>query len=187
MKNKKGDLTTEEILKIILAVIGISILFYLAYQMYAIFGKDSELEKVKSYANELEKIIKDIEEGENKELMILGLEKWAVTGWPFDPGIFSGEKIPDRCLLEGWSKCICFFGNWDSWENSYAIDRFNRGKYKDLCDKRGVCFDVSDFSNLVVDSTGSSNINDGPICPEKSIINMGIKLENGELKIWKKK
>jgi len=184
MKNKKAILMPET-LKIIIAVMCLLLLAYLSINLYGVFAGDRELEKVKNYANELEEIIEGIKEGESDELMILGLNDWAITGWPFDPGIFSGEKMPEECIRNKWNKCICFCGNWDSWDNSYSVERFNRGEYKNLCDEKGVCFDTSGFNKLIVDSNKDSKDNDNPISFKKSVVNVIVKLENNELRIWK--
>ena len=65
IKNKKAELTTTEIVKIILAVIGISILIYLAVGLYGIFiNKGNDVEQAKASLDNLYSGINKIESGE---------------------------------------------------------------------------------------------------------------------------
>ena len=78
MKNKKAILMPET-LKIIIAVISISLLAYLAVNLYGIFTQNQQSEKVHIFTDELQNKINFLCDGNTTELMILGLEGWVIT------------------------------------------------------------------------------------------------------------
>lgn len=95
--NKRGDLLNN-ILGVVIAVIGILVIFggaYMLYQKYA----NQESEKAKAVIDVLEAKINAIEVGQNAEALVRGVPGWFVAGW--------GKAItnkPDKCFN---SICLC--------------------------------------------------------------------------------
>lgn len=99
-KNKKAELTTTEIVKIILAVIGIGILLYLTISLYGIFfGEDKDVKQAKANLKSIADTINNLEEGKINSYMVVGPKGWFVV-------FFSKtEELPASCLGKN---CICF-------------------------------------------------------------------------------
>ena len=115
---KKGDLLPEETLKIILAIIGISLLVYLAVSLYGIFIKDTKLEQAEASLGIIYSKIKSVEsEEDNLNFLIESPKDWWIVAWE------RNEK-PVKCK---GSYCICICP-----ENSLIE-----------CDNKGVCKDFS--------------------------------------------
>jgi len=125
MKNKKAILLPET-LKIILAVIGISLLLYLSVNLYGLFTTKTDIEQARS---SLEKLYSGIEKVENNEEVIseVFLESpngWWVIAWPYE----KEDKKPLQCK----SNCICLCPTAKGKENSLKE-----------CSNLGFCKDVS--------------------------------------------
>ncbi|MFH1592162.1 MAG: hypothetical protein ABIB47_02220 [Candidatus Woesearchaeota archaeon] len=186
MKSKKG-IFMKFTLEVVVAVVCIMFLTFAGYRVAEAYIGDRELNKAEDYAVKLEKIIANLIEGEEQSLMILGLMDWAVTGWPFNPGSFSEEVMPEKCWVNGWEKCICLCDDWKGWMESRSIDRLRRGEFKEWCDERSVCFeaDNSKFNEVIVSVEEDGDNNEEPVWIQESAISIKMKLNNGELRIWK--
>ena len=74
--DKRGILMPET-LKIILAVLGISLLLYLAYSLYSMFITDTEIQKAEASLNNLEGIIKKMDIGQ-KDFLVENPKDWYI-------------------------------------------------------------------------------------------------------------
>jgi hypothetical protein len=121
MKNKKGFLALETVIKVTIAVISIGILLYLGTQLFNIFIDQNNLEKAQAHMDEIERIINNLEEegGGEREYLLLSPRKWALIAWPTNyfystggelaiPIEYKETDIPDKCKASNWEKCLCF-------------------------------------------------------------------------------
>ncbi|MBU2562622.1 MAG: hypothetical protein KKF68_03105 [Nanoarchaeota archaeon] len=122
MKNKKGELTTEEIIKIILSVIGICLLLYLLFSLYGIFTYKTPVEQAKATLENIENKIINLEEGEEDKYVIEGPKNWFIYTYERDfPALCEGKN----CL------CAC------------------PEKNKEMCGEEGVCKSFEQEIHLV--------------------------------------
>lgn len=95
LMNKKGEwLLGEHTVNIILAVLGIIILIFLAVSLYSIFSQDQDLEKAKRNLEQLINQINSLEDGQEKEFLMLSPQGWSLMS--------KGNRL-----------CYCNFGNID--------------------------------------------------------------------------
>lgn len=97
MINRKGDLLNNA-LSIIIAVIGIMIIFMGAYKIYQVYV-NQDREAARNVADVLEAKINAIGEGENTTALVRGVKNWFIIGWSKDD-----ENRPDKCYFDS---CIC--------------------------------------------------------------------------------
>ncbi len=122
MKNKKAILMPET-LKIVLAVIGISLLVILSVKLYAIFiGGKTESEQAKASLENLYLQIQSVEKGHKTqaEFVLESPNNWWLIAWPYE----NENKKPNQCKGD---YCVCICPD-DSLED---------------CNKKGVCKDTS--------------------------------------------
>jgi hypothetical protein len=118
--NKKADMLPEEVLRIILGVIGIVLLMYLAVSLYGIFLSKTKLEQAKST---LEAIVGKAEiskAGENLSYVITAPRDWVIY-------VFNNtQNSPGDCEK---SFCLC------------TCPKFltKSDEIINLCEKEGVC------------------------------------------------
>ncbi|MEK6873659.1 MAG: hypothetical protein AABW91_02345 [Nanoarchaeota archaeon] len=114
MKQKKGDWTVEEIAKIIVSIVLLFLLGYLAFSLYQAIIQKSELEQAKIHIENIEGIIKGLEEegGGSKEYILLSPSGWALYGFPY------GENNVKACQI-GNKPCLCLCPE----------TKFNTGEY----------------------------------------------------------
>src|SRR3989344_1815532 len=161
IKNKKAELTTTEIVKIILAVIGISILIYLAVGLYGIFiNKGNDVEQAKASLDNLYSGINKIESGEkiSVEILIESPNNWWVIAWPYQ----SEKEKPTQCKKD---YCICICPD-DSLER---------------CNKEEICKDVSK-PIYTIDETVT--FKETPLIID-GVINLNISLEEEQFVVRK--
>jgi hypothetical protein len=96
MKNKRGDLTAKEIIKIVFAIIGISLLIYLLAGLYGIFERDNEFKQAKSGLAEIKNAIEYVQKEVRETNFILQSKK----GW----NLIYFENL-------GKNLCLCFDSN----------------------------------------------------------------------------
>ena len=110
IKKAKRGILPEETIKIIIAVICITLLIVLAAALYNIFAKKNDLEQARANMNNIiGKInimageLSNVEEGiKTESYALLNPREWGLYGWP-DDGKMLGE-----CEQQGWRRCICF-------------------------------------------------------------------------------
>jgi len=141
MKNKKAELTTTEIVKIILAVIGISILIYLAVNLYGIFLKKTDIEQAEASLNDLYFKIKKVESGEdnNVEVLIHNPTGWRITSWPGD-----NRDKPEQCV-QNYCVCIC--------DGKDVLDCNNNGVCKNVGKEVDVFGDIPSGKFIEIDKS----------------------------------
>lgn len=117
--NRKGDFTTTELLSVIVAVIGISLIGFGAVKLYGAVKNTEDENAVRILDSIMAKIVA-LEEGQGSEIIIQGFdgsENWYLVGW--DKGDAPDKCFPDNCL------CVC------------------KGGYdKDYCQSTGFCESV---------------------------------------------
>jgi hypothetical protein len=96
MKHKRGDLTAKEIIKIVFAIIGISLLIYLLAGLYGIFERDNEFKQAKSGLAEIKNAIEYVQKEGRETNFILQSKK----GW----NLIYFETL-------GKNLCLCFDSN----------------------------------------------------------------------------
>jgi hypothetical protein len=156
--NKKAILMPE-VLRMILAVLGIIILFGLAVALYGLFIK-GDLDKINGHMNNLDRIVNNLEEGKTENYILLNPKNWILTSWPIDytyypPAVGPGAQpspvsylenvIPNECKKNSWKTCICLCSS-----SSYG------GNIIEGCNKLAVCkqvvFDVEKNKPIWINS-----------------------------------
>lgn len=161
IKNKKGFFLAEETLKIVIALICVTLLIYLLTSLYYRNVNDKRIQQAKSILldspNSLSKIIDEVQtNGEPKTFFITN-----PSGWYF----FSFyDKFPNSC--SGIS-CVCLCDR--------KID-FNGYLNRQLtgCDKDGFCINVPELSK---DSSNDFKINN----PSEGLTEISISKLNNEI------
>ena len=116
VKNKNGILMPET-LKIIMAVIGISILAYLVFSFYGVFVKSSQLKQAEASLNLIKEKINFIEkDGENINVLLTSPKDWYLL-------VLEKEEVPYLCICED----IVF-------EDEKQIN---------VCEKKGICAELN--------------------------------------------
>jgi len=142
IKNKKAMLLAEETLKIIIAVIGISLLVYFLVSLY--YSTTNEKKQSEAVAT-VDRISEVIENLGTEGGLIYGLQpfKWYLFSFVGD------DKKPNSCTGEN---CLCICGK--------TVNAFNR-QIKE-CDKNGACLVVSNlskFEEIKIEKGGLTSIN----------------------------
>ncbi len=102
-KSKKGNWTLEEFLKLVLAVIGISILFGAATSFAGIFMQDNKLKQAEASLEKIYFAIEEVRNGENQaEVFLESPNKWFIVTWPQT----RHEDKPSQCKGD-YCICIC--------------------------------------------------------------------------------
>ncbi|MBU2053230.1 MAG: hypothetical protein KJ721_03230 [Nanoarchaeota archaeon] len=96
MKNRRGFLLAEEILKIVIALITISFLIYFLVSLYASYSTNKKLELAKA---SLEHLISEAEAGATEVEIYNPLGWWLYSWVAYD--------LPNSCSNLGWVKCLC--------------------------------------------------------------------------------
>tara|TARA_Y100000310_G_C20554324_1_gene749768 strand:+ start:512 stop:1060 length:549 start_codon:yes stop_codon:yes gene_type:complete len=126
MKNKKAEITTEEMVKIILAVMGIFLLLYLSVNLHGLFTTKTKIEQARVSLDKLYLEIEKIENNEKvtSEVFLESPNDWWVIAWPYQE---ENEK-PSQCKKES---CICI------------CPKARKSESIKECGKKGICKDVS--------------------------------------------
>jgi hypothetical protein len=108
MRNKNAEITIEEVVKIVLAIIGIIILITLAAALYGIFTKKTDLEQAKQTLKEITGKINTLEENEQDNYLIVTPKDWQVIFYSDDkkqlcicPYYSSSETQKEMCIKQG--------------------------------------------------------------------------------------
>ena len=90
--NRKGDLT-ENALSLIVAVLGLALLFFAAWKIYD-YMAGAEARDAKKTIEFIESRAEEIKVGETSKVVIKGIKGWFFSGWAADD-----PSRPDKCLL----------------------------------------------------------------------------------------
>ncbi len=166
--NKKAILISE-VLKMILAIGVILLLFIFAAKLLGIFQGKTKIEQATANMDNLERIIKNLKEGESNKYILLSPQGWILTGWP-NKGAFVTQsigrdvesrdspyeivpydsKFPKGCLSNNWDKCMCI------------CEKEDTGNFLEGCNQAGgfVCRDIT-FEDIIVkpDENGEKQLN----------------------------
>jgi hypothetical protein len=93
MHNKRGEMTTNEIIKMVIGIIILGFMIYLGYKLAGVITTNRDVEKAKSTFEDLTFQIEKLEEGQEKTFLVEGPSEWFFYS-------FSGELcfFPLSCL-----------------------------------------------------------------------------------------
>ncbi len=149
MKNKKGNLLPEEVLKIIIAVIAIGFLIFLLVSLYfSVTGEQKKKEAEASITDSQGGIAPEINRiNAGGEPLAQGKLVPNPSGWYILS--FVGEDIKPNSCTGGNCVCIC---------ENVALNIFNWQKRQaNKCDDKGTCTVVSNlkkFDKIKIESKG---------------------------------
>jgi len=150
-KQKKGMLLASEVVKLVIALIGISLLIYLLFSLYYTNIHDKELNQAKDTIGRMKDIIQRVNSGGvvSEKLTDVSPSSWEIFSF------VGGDKKPNSCVEEN-CLCIC---------DSVSYDNLLWFKDRQLseCDNSGVCVIVKNlnkFSNFEIEkpSNGGTNV-----------------------------
>ncbi|MBU0466550.1 MAG: hypothetical protein KJ718_06480 [Nanoarchaeota archaeon] len=96
---RKKAIVRENLLSIIIAVIGLILLFYGAWYLISISTDNQEQKAAQTIIEKVEAKINLLEAGQSTELSTQGInENWFIKGWD------ENEDSPDKCLFK---TCLC--------------------------------------------------------------------------------
>ena len=140
-KDKKGFLLGEYTLKVIIAVLSISLLLYLLFVLYGSYNSDQKLNQAEATLNDIVEKMGLAKEGVEQDVVLLSPSKWLLLSYKK-----GDEKRPLGCK----ESCVCvcddkLVGAW------MASDDEKRIALSKICDddKVGVCKNVDDKINGV--------------------------------------
>ena len=148
MKNKRGFLLGEYTLKLIIAVLCISLLFYLLFSLYAGYNQDKEMRLAKATLDELEEKMNLAKTNGEQKMIILNPGKnefsifkkgWLILAWP----VGSNTDKPVQCN-GNYCSCICPNPSYLRVGANLARLKAPTKVYLDFCNSHGACFDVED-------------------------------------------
>jgi len=144
MKNKRGELLSEETVKILMAVIGIGILLFMSYKVYGMFKQDTKAEQAKASLDEVIGLTKNLEEGKEITSLIYNPEDWYLVS--YNKEIIdkdSNKGMPSQCNQKD---CLCLCPAYLDVESHqpglpdyfyYSDKRASKGLKS--CEEKGVC------------------------------------------------
>ena len=134
VKNKRGMLLASQVLKIVLAVLGIALLVYLLFALYNAGSNSADLKKAKSA---IDKISGELLLVRANNAYIGNVSDMTPNSWSLfsfvqgtKPNICSGQS----CL------CIC--------DEVYTVWGLLKDRQQKECDKSGACLVVSDLQEF---------------------------------------
>lgn len=148
LKNCKAILAPEA-LKMIIAVICISLLFYLGFSLYGITTQKTKVEQAKENLNQIFSEIGALEDGEKGDYLMVSPKEWYLVVYE------EGKEMPTQCEGEN---CLCICPGVDLIEEAKVKgeDQPPYGDYfytkeelaghptggLDKCEKEGVCKNI---------------------------------------------
>ncbi|PIN94509.1 hypothetical protein COU53_03325 [Candidatus Pacearchaeota archaeon CG10_big_fil_rev_8_21_14_0_10_30_48] len=167
--DKKGFLLAETTIKVVIAIICIGFLVFLGYKLYSLTAATEDLDQAEANMDKIMGIIESLEKqgSGSADYVLLSPSGWILIGWPNDlfasyigggtgGGGYSysdyGNKIPNVCSENGWSKCIC-------------LCKYDASDVLKKCDEQGVCRELNFKSIVNVEGSDKSE---------------GIKVETGK-------
>lgn len=135
-KNKKGMLLASEVVKLVIALIGISILIYLLVSLYYANANAKELNDAKATISRIKDIIVRVDAGDIQSEKVTDVIPF---GWSFFSYI-GNEKKPNSCAGEN---CLCLC-------DTVIVDNFLFFKDRQIskCDTNGVCIPVKNLNKF---------------------------------------
>ena len=135
-KNKKGMLLASEVVKLVIALIGISLLVYLLVSIYYNNARDKNLNDAKATISRIKDIIARIDAGTIQSEKVTDITP---SSWSFFSYI-GNEKKPNSCAGEN-CLCIC---------DTVSFDNFLFFKDRQIseCDTNGVCIPVKNLNKF---------------------------------------
>ena len=138
MKGKRGILM-KNVLGIIIAVLGLSLIIYGAYRVYTA-NVNLEEKSARNIIDSIEGKIDNLEEGQSSSITIRGLKGWSLVGWNKDDSFRPEQCFLDSCL------CICDTGVASEAREGEGFRPHQLTTENDLrkvlsskCDDRGFC------------------------------------------------
>jgi len=141
MKNKKAEITSEEIVKIILAVIGISLLLYLGSELYGVFTIKAKFEQIKSQLDSIENIRDNLEEGEIETFLIESPRGWGIAFF------YDLKNLPDKC---NGKVCLCFCKPQSSNYKDLEKGDLSKLMFPNFCNEEGTCRFIGENIDWVI-------------------------------------
>ena len=140
IKNKKAMLLASQVLKIVLAVLGIALLVYLLFALYNAGSNSEDLKKAKSVIEQISGQIilintNNVYIGTVPDMTPNGWSMFSFVGSSVKPNICSGQD----CL------CIC--------NEVYSVWGLLGDRQQKECDKKGACLvikDLKDFGEIPI-------------------------------------
>jgi len=110
--NKEGLLLAETTVKVIIALIGISVLVVLGWKLAGIIIDDQAFKTSEIHMEAIEEIILELEENEGgeREYILLNPKGWTLIGWPSDLQGYTASShhslvlLPQQPLLRNQEK-----------------------------------------------------------------------------------
>ncbi len=107
MRNKSGDITTEEVLKLVLAIAGILILLMLGYSLYKIFVQKTEIAQAKEHLDAIQGVVENLGLGNQTTYLLTGPKGWYFVSYNRrDLAKYSDLSMPAMCKDQS-CLCIC--------------------------------------------------------------------------------
>lgn len=140
---KKGQLL-KNLVGIIIAVIGLSVLFLGFYKLYTV-SSSQESENARNLLSNLVTKIETVDQGEGKMTFqgFNGADTWYLVGWSKND-----DSRPQKCL-QGSCLCVCKFSE------SYKGDFFVKNciPQPEICQEKGFCRNI-EVNEITVSSIG---------------------------------
>ncbi len=165
MIRKKGDANINQLLSIIIAVLGLALITYGIYSLYRA-GVDSESTNAKNVLEKVVNKINALNDGDASTTLVQGFkgsEKWYLIGWGKED-----YTRPDKCFLNSCI-CICQFQSEEPLNNDIRniyrtslidlpLAKRDRGtriadfmRYRaDNCQKAGFCRALTNIEDINV-------------------------------------
>ena len=134
-KQKKGMLLASEVVKLVIALIGITLLVYLLYSLYYTNAHEKDLNEAKATIGRIKDIIQRLEAGKIDSEKVTDINP---SGWSFFSFIGS-EKKPNSCTGED-CLCIC--------DKVYDNILWLKNRQIKECDQSGVCIVVKNLNKF---------------------------------------
>lgn len=141
IKKKRGMLLASEVVKLVIALIGIALLVYLLISIYYTSVHDQELNQAKATTGRLKEIIQRVEAGAIQSEKITDVTP---DSWYFFSFV-GGEKKPNSCVGQN-CLCICEKVSYDN-VNVLGI-QFAKDRQLTECDSGGVCITISNLNKF---------------------------------------
>lgn len=149
----RGEMTTEEVVKLILSVLGILVLFALAYGLYNIFSSGAEEKRAKTHLDNVVTMIDSMKPGMDAEYLFTGIDKWFLVGFERQVILEQGNlAMPEKC---GGKSCLCLCKTSIQQSKHPVGGRkplaerqtfFFKEKGLEMCNKKSVCIVLEEVS-----------------------------------------
>ena len=185
IKNNQGDITTEEILKLVLAIAGLAILLMLGFSLYKIFVQKTDIEQAREHLSTMQGVIANLPEGQSTTYLLTGPKNWYLVSYrnaeikthpalniprtcagkdcicicQYDPHATRLEDISiDQYMSLSYFYYFFYYSLTDkiTTDNSISIDGLPyRGEGLDYCQSNGACVNVN---NVRIDYAQSFDV-----------------------------